>query len=182
MNKRQGFIGGSDVKQILDGNLMDLWEVKTGLKVSDDLSNVLPVQMGITTEELNLDWFSKNTGKKVTHKQKFFSRIIDGVPFKGTIDGFVEEDNSIVEAKHTNSNSNMRKVLSYYNPQVQLYCGLSGATGGHLTVFFGSNVWETKYVVFDHLLFENIVQKTKLFWWHVSYNIKPEIKKEWWEV
>ena len=38
---------------------LELWLVKTGRKEPEDLSEILPVQLGSFTEEFNLDWFSK---------------------------------------------------------------------------------------------------------------------------
>ena len=40
---RIGFIGGSDMRRIMEGDWISLWEEKTGRKKPDDLSDVLPV-------------------------------------------------------------------------------------------------------------------------------------------
>jgi hypothetical protein len=180
MKSRQGFIGGSDVRSILRQEYYELWLVKTGRVSSEDLSDVLAVQMGITTEDLNLQWFSKKTGKLVSRQQETFCSDNYGVPFKGTIDGFIESDNCIVEAKHTNPNSNFDKLLWYYKPQIQLYCGLSGASGGYLTVFFGSNIWDYCYVPFDQSAFDAIVSASKDFWWYVANDFPPENYEDLW--
>ena len=58
---RKGTIGGSDVAKLQDpNNWFEMWEIKTGRKQSPDLSNVLPVAMGATTEALNHAWFRKH--------------------------------------------------------------------------------------------------------------------------
>ena len=58
---RRGTIGGSDVAKLQDPvNWYELWEIKTGRKPSPDLSDVLPVAMGSTTEQLNHAWFRKH--------------------------------------------------------------------------------------------------------------------------
>ena len=46
---RQGFIGGSDLYNIMQGNWHDLWLVKTGRKEPEDLSQVFRVQLGAFT-------------------------------------------------------------------------------------------------------------------------------------
>ena len=67
---RRNFIGGSDCVQIMHEDWLELWLVKTGRKEPEDLSEILPVQLGSFTEEFNLDWFSKQHENCVlTHKQ-----------------------------------------------------------------------------------------------------------------
>ena len=48
---RQGFIGGSDMRRIMDGDWVSLWEEKTGRTQPEDLSNHLAVQLGTYTED-----------------------------------------------------------------------------------------------------------------------------------
>jgi predicted phage-related endonuclease len=65
---RQTGIGGSDAPKIMTGDdaaLLDLWKQKRGEVEGDDLSDILPVQMGTWTEPLNRYWFEKQTGIKV---------------------------------------------------------------------------------------------------------------------
>ena len=58
MDRTQG-VGGSDAKRIIEGDWHSLWLEKTSRVEQVDLSDVLPVQMGIATEKLNLDWLEK---------------------------------------------------------------------------------------------------------------------------
>ena len=55
-DRKQG-IGGSDATRIYQGNWYDLYLEKIGEKEPDDLSKVLPVQMGVHTEDFNIRWF-----------------------------------------------------------------------------------------------------------------------------
>lgn len=66
--RRQG-IGGSDANIIMGGDrekILRLWREKRGEIEPEDLSDVLPVQMGVWTEPFNIMWFEKQTGKTVT--------------------------------------------------------------------------------------------------------------------
>ena len=54
MNNRIGFIGGSDAVQIMNGDWVKLWSIKTGLLQPEDLSNNFTVQSGIHNEEFIL--------------------------------------------------------------------------------------------------------------------------------
>ena len=66
---RQGFIGGSDLYNIMQGNWHDLWLVKTGRKEPEDLSQVFRVQLGSFTEQFNIDWFCQDTGHTIEQTQ-----------------------------------------------------------------------------------------------------------------
>jgi hypothetical protein len=174
MQNRVGFIGGSDINQILSEDWLDLWEVKTGIKQPKDLSNVLPVQMGVVTEDLNISWFSQQTQKEVVGQQEEFTLELSGVPFKGTVDGRIKEENCILEAKHTNANNSMGRLMVYYKPQMQLYCGLSGSEGCYLSAIFGNNRWEFDFMLFDEDYFDRLVGLTASFWHCVTSGIKPD--------
>jgi predicted phage-related endonuclease len=61
-------IGGSDAGVIMGGDeekLLRLWKEKRGEIEPEDLSDVLPVQMGTFTEPFNAAWFERVTGKRV---------------------------------------------------------------------------------------------------------------------
>lgn len=53
-------LGGSDANRIMNDEAMAVFEEKIGTADRKDLSAVLPVQMGIVTEELNCRWYIKN--------------------------------------------------------------------------------------------------------------------------
>ena len=58
--KRPNGIGGTDANKLVhDDSWIHLYNEKTGATEPIDLSDVLPVQMGIHTEELNRKWFTK---------------------------------------------------------------------------------------------------------------------------
>jgi len=88
---RKGFIGGSDVVRLQDHSKWhEIWEVKTGRKRPVDLSDNLAVQMGVNTENFNIEWFFKMMGDAVklnrSLKQHTFSKNYKGVLLKGTVD------------------------------------------------------------------------------------------------
>ena len=67
--KRTQSIGGSDANTLMSGDderILNLWREKIGEKELDDLSGILPVQMGSFTEPFNAYWYGKQTGNKVT--------------------------------------------------------------------------------------------------------------------
>src|ERR1700751_1009107 len=71
-NRRQ-FIGGSDARIIMGKDekaLLRLWREKRGEEAPLDLSNVLVVQLGLVTEDLNRRWYEFNAGYQISDVQR----------------------------------------------------------------------------------------------------------------
>lgn len=169
--KRTGFIGGSDCVKIMQGEWLELWQVKTGRMQSADLSDVLPVRLGIWTESFNLQWFERQYNCVLRNHQMEYEKNIGGVPAKGTIDAMF--DYQIVEAKHTNAFTNMEEQLERYMPQIQLYCHLAGADGVYLSVLFGNSKWEATFVNYDEDYFNSMWAVVSDFWGYVVRDEEP---------
>ena len=169
--ERTGFIGGSDCVRIMQGNWLELWQIKTGRSEGDDLSRNIAVQLGVCTEDFNIEWFEVEHDCWIIDQQKQFSRDIGGVPVKGTVDGMWE--NSIIEAKHTNSMNNMDNVIEYYMPQIQTYAHLANADGIWLSVIFGNNKWESAYVGRNKEYFDSMWAVVSDFWGYVVRDEEP---------
>ena len=60
-------IGGTDASRLVKGEWKDLWLEKVGRQERADLSSVLPVQLGIFTEEFNRRWYQEVTGERVVN-------------------------------------------------------------------------------------------------------------------
>ena len=179
---RQGFVGGSDCVKIMQGHWLELWQIKTGQRESEDLSDNIAVQLGVHTEDFNLTWFEKNHDLEVVNKQLELGATIRDVPVKGTIDGMVPKTHKsktelsgphIVEAKHTNSYNTMEGVIEYYMPQVQTYIHLANADGCYLSVIFGNNKWESAYVARNDEYFNSMWAVVSDFWGYVVRGEEP---------
>lgn len=173
--KRIGFIGGSDAVTIMNGDWIELWEIKTGRKEPPDLSKNLAVRMGNLTENFNIEWFEQEYNKNVINHQ--YEILMGGTdtmpPIKGTLDGTVVYTNDIIECKHTNAFNNMEKVISYYMPQMQLYMYLKNSSGCYLSVFFGNSKWECVYISHDPSYIAKLLDVIKEFWSYVQSDTEP---------
>lgn len=178
---RQGFIGGSDMRRIMDGDWTSLWEEKTGRTEPEDLSNHLAVQLGTYTEDFNLQWFAdkelncKERGVDLLSKQRKFEMNWEGVPCKGTVDAWIQEPDAyeIVEAKHTYERNTMEGCLKMYMPQIQFYLWISIADGCYLSVIFGNRRWECVYIKKDWDYIHKMQVHLKEFWRHVKEDTRP---------
>ena len=173
--ERKGFIGGSDCVKIMQGNWLELWQIKTGRVEPEDLSRNIAVQMGVYTEDFNLGWFANEYDCTLTGFQKSFEETIGSVPVKGTVDAIVGDsiEDSIVEAKHTNAYNTLDKVIEYYMPQLQLYIHLAKANGAHISVIFGNNKWESAYVKRNEEYFNSMWAVVSDFWGYVLRDEEP---------
>src|SRR3984893_4050349 len=69
---RRHFIGGSDARVIMGQDekaLTRLWQEKRGEVGPEDLSANLIVQLGLVTEDLNRQWYERNTGNAIKNVQ-----------------------------------------------------------------------------------------------------------------
>ena len=179
--ERKGFIGGSDAVKIMRGDWLELWKIKTGRIEPDNLDHVLPVQLGILTEDLNLSWFEREEGMIVKGHQYELKKDLDynsgfAVPIKGTLDGILD-DGSIIEAKHTNAFSNMKKVSEYYKAQMQLYMWLAEAENCYLSVIFGNHKWDWAKIPYDDSYMATLLDMINEFWALVRKDIEPDINR-----
>src|SRR6202790_4017223 len=98
---RRDFIGGSDARIIMGKDekaLLRLCREKRGEEAPLDLSDVLVVQLGLVTEDLNRRWYELNTGHRISDVQRH--AIHRTIPWMAaTLDGLVKETGAVFEAK-----------------------------------------------------------------------------------
>src|SRR5271166_5414267 len=98
---RRDFIGGSDARIIMGQDekaLIRLWKEKRGEIGPEDLSGNLIVQLGLVTEDLNRQWYERNTGRTVGDVQRLVKH--SAIPWMAaTLDGIVKGTAAVFEAK-----------------------------------------------------------------------------------
>ena len=174
MDRTKG-IGGSDAKKIVDGSWHELWLEKTGRKEQDDLSEILAVQIGIATETLNLDWLQRILVKE-KHQHTQIKRDVTLEPkefMMSHLDGYIEDANIVVEAKHTYEHNNLLNVAEYYYPQLQHYMMHSGASETYLTVFFGNRSHDWTSIESDPEFQQTLYKAEMAFWKYVQEDKEP---------
>jgi predicted phage-related endonuclease len=169
-------IGGSDAKRIIDGDWHSLWLEKTKRVEQVDLSDVLPVQIGIATEKLNLDWLERCLEKSHCEHTKIKRDItLEQKDFMMShLDGLIEESNIVVEAKHTYENNNLENVAQYYYCQMQHYMMHSGANETYLTVFFGNRNHDWTSIESDPEFQKTLYKAEMAFWKYVEEDKEPK--------
>ena len=98
---RRDFIGGSDARIIMGQDekaLIRLWKEKRGEVGPEDLSTNLIVQLGLVTEDLNRQWYERNTGNAIKDVQCRVKHPV--IRFMAaTLDGVVAGTGAVYEAK-----------------------------------------------------------------------------------
>src|SRR5271165_6197432 len=90
---RRSFIAGSDARIIMGADeaaLIRLWREKRGEAEPEDLSGNLIVQLGLVTEDLNRQWYQRNTGQAIKDIQRRIRHPVNrwmGATLDGTVAG-----------------------------------------------------------------------------------------------
>lgn len=133
-------IGGSDANNLVLGTLAE-WRKIVDDKMNGetvDLSHVLPVQMGIATEELNRRWFTQITGLPVTTSDIIHTNS-DKPYAHARVDGLIKVDEpAIFEAKHTNPFKPVADQVQKYYGQLQHYMNVLDFDKTYLSIFCGN--------------------------------------------
>jgi hypothetical protein len=125
---REGKLTASRIACLMTGDkakIMQLWRELCGdpSYVEEDLSEIWAVQLGTTTEQLNLDWYQRTKGRSLSRRGEVVLHP-DYDWAASTIDGFDAVLPGPVEAKHTSGFEKFDIVLQRYQPQIhwQMEC------------------------------------------------------------
>lgn len=147
---RRAYINASEAPTICSGDPQKrhlLWLEKTGQSEPEDLSDVLPVQMGSYTEAFNAAWFQKVTGLQVQCR----GQVYRNDTLRATLDGLVcyQGNDCVWEAKHIGAFSKVDEAVQRYMPQVFVQMHLAGARQAILSILHGTQNYEWVHVEWD---------------------------------
>lgn len=177
-NRRTG-IGGSDANIIMAGDaerIFNLYLEKIGEREPEDLSWVLPVQIGQATEELNCAFYAYATGRQVTNRNSDF-RHSTRDHMRCELDGFTvigTGDAAILEAKHVNTFSTIEEVVQRYMPQLHHNMACANVRHAVLSVFIGTQKHEIFEVALDDFYLAELLDAEADFWRCVEARTPPE--------
>ena len=172
-NRRSG-VGGSDAGAIMRGEWYALWLIKTGRAEPEDLSDNLSVQIGSYTEELNLIWFERHTGHRITGR-----RLEVRHPYfqfmRCELDGAADVDGkpAIVQAKWCNPWAQIKELEQKYAPQVTHEMVVYGCNLGFLSVITGKPSYELVRINHDEDYIAELLRREQTFWSYVESDTPP---------
>jgi predicted phage-related endonuclease len=174
---RRTFIGGSDARTIMGTDepaLLRLWREKRGEVGPEDLSGNLIVQLGLATEGLNRRWHQANTGRVVTHVQRW-ARHPTLRWMAATLDGRVD-GGDVFEGKFMLPWSFSEEgAAEKYMPQLQHNMWVVAARSAILSVITGGGKWVEIKTHADPLYQHLIVTAERKFWRCVESGEPPKL-------
>jgi predicted phage-related endonuclease len=173
---RRTFIGGSDARIIMGDNeptLNRLWREKRGEAQPEDLSDVLIVQLGTVTEDLNRRWYERNSGCTVTGVQRHIRHpVIKWMA--ATLDGLVEPSGAVFEAKFMLPwTFSEEAAAEKHMAQLQHNMWVANARSAVLSIITGGGKWVEIAVHADPLYQHLLLTAEKKFWRCVMSGEQP---------
>ena len=175
---RRSFIGGSDARTIMgkdDSSLLQLWREKRGEIEPPDLSDVLIVQMGLVTEDLNRRWYERNLGHTV-HSVQYRAYHRQNLWMAATLDGIVEQTGAVFEAKFMLPWAFSEEgAAEKYMPQLQHNMLAAESDSSVLSIITGGGKWVEIKVAADPMYQAVLVEAERSFWEAVQSGEKPTV-------
>lgn len=179
VEERRHYIGASDANVILGGDsekILRLWQIKRGEAEPDDLSDVLPVQLGTWTEDFNALWFERQTGLRVTDRNIQIEHPVYSF-IRAQSDGHTQLETgqrATWEAKHVSAfNFDLDRVTARYMPQIAVQMACSRTEYAVLSVLSGTTTWEWRIIERDELYEAQVLSELNRFWQCVQDGTPP---------
>jgi predicted phage-related endonuclease len=172
------FIGGSDARIIMGKDekaLLRLWRVKRGEEAPLDLSDVLVVQLGVVTEDLNRRWYEFNAGHRVSDVQRH--AVHRTLPWMAaTLDGLVKETGAVFEAKFMLPWSFSEEAAAEkHMAQLQHNMLVAGTKKSVLSIITGGGKWIELSIEADPIYQTILIAAEKAFWRAVKTGETPAL-------
>jgi predicted phage-related endonuclease len=175
---RRQFIGGSDARIIMGNDekaLLRLWREKRGEESPLDLSDVLIVQLGLATEDLNRRWYELNSGNRVSDVQRRATHRT--IPWMAaTLDGLVKETGAVFEAKFMLPWSFSEEAATEkHMAQLQHNMLVAGTRKSVLSIITGGGNWIELSIEADPIYQTILIAAEKAFWRAVKTGETPAL-------
>jgi len=138
----------------------------------EDLSGVWAVQLGVATEPLNIEWFTRKYGP--VSRQGEVVIAFDPEWAACTLDGWAETQKVPIECKHVGGREPYEVVLERYQPQLQWIAHVCDAREVAFSVIAGANEPIVEFIPRDIAYIEqHLLPRATLFMQHVRNRTLP---------
>jgi hypothetical protein len=204
VDARRRYVQAGDAAKIMAGEWRALWRVKKGLAQEEDLSGVLPVQLGSFTEPFNLAWCQQVTGREITYftanpinrrawaglnstrEWRTYACRTDELqvsaeyPFMAcNLDGMSTTPLGhpcVIDAKHLGRLG--EQELLRYTPAMVHQATVMGVDWWALSCLIGNSKHEVVYQQVDPLYQARLIAAEREFWGFVERDEEPEDRAE----
>ena len=175
---RRSFIGGSDARIIMgndESDLVRLWREKRGEVEPEDLSDVLIVQLGTVTEDLNRRWYERNSGQAIKDVQRRVQHPIHKW-MAATLDGLIDPGGAVFEAKFMLPwTFSEEGAAEKHMAQLQHNMWVANARSAVLSIITGGGKWVEITIHADPLYQHLLLTAEKKFWRCVMSGDEPRL-------
>jgi predicted phage-related endonuclease len=155
--------------------IYNLWLEMTGQEFEyEDLSSVWPVQLGACTEALNLDWYERKSNSVITRRGEVVVHL--RYPWAAvTLDGWIDDLNCPIEAKHVGGREPLEVIIERYWPQMGWQMEVTGADQCALSVIAGANAPVVEFIPRDDGYIAEMIARGEQFMEHVRNRTPPVV-------
>ena len=178
---REGKLTASRVAPLMTGDkakIMAVWRELCGDPTyeEEDLSEIWQVQLGLTTEKLNLDWYERTEKRTLVRRGEVVVHP-DYNWAAATLDGYDNLLPGPIEAKHVGGFEPIEKVIERYQPQCQWQMEVTGSLLCILSVIEGGRVPRKIPIDRDKVYTDELMARALRLMEHV-WNMTPPIEME----
>lgn len=176
---RKGKLTASRVAVLMTADkegIMRLYREMIGEIPEENLDDVWAVQLGSTTEKLNLDWYERKNnvvlqsrGEVWFHKEYHWAAA--------TLDGWDPNLNCPVECKHTGGREPLEVLIDRYQPQMQWQMACTRAETCGFSVILGAKEPIVEYIDVDHAYGAEMIARGERFMMCVDMKMPPIAEK-----
>jgi predicted phage-related endonuclease len=155
--------------------LLRLWREKRGEVEAEDLSANLIVQLGNVTEQLNRQWYERNTGQTITEVQR---RVHHPVKrwMAATLDGMIEGSGAVFEAKFMLPwTFSEEAAAEKHMAQLQHNMWVIASRTAVLSIITGGGKWVEMTIPADPLYQHLLLTAERKFWRCVESGETPHL-------
>jgi predicted phage-related endonuclease len=175
---RREFLGGSDARTIMgtdESRLTRLWREKRGEAQPEDLDDILIVQLGTVTEDLNRRWYERNTGHTIKDVQRHVRHPV--LKWMGaTLDGLVDPSGAVFEAKFMLPWTFTEEgAAEKHMAQLQHNMWVANTESAVLSIITGGGKWVEMTIYADPLYQHLLLTAERKFWRCVQNGEQPRL-------
>lgn len=176
---REGKLTASAVGVLVSGDkekILNLWRMMVGSPdyQEPDFASVWPIRLGETTEQLNLDWYEKKTGR-ILERRGVVVPHPDLSWAAATLDGYDSELRCPVETKHVGGWEKTDTIVQRYMPQMHWQMECTGSKQCAISIIAGAAEPYVEYVNYDKDYADELMARGLRFMEHVWNMTEPVV-------
>jgi predicted phage-related endonuclease len=167
LRQRDGKLTASRIGVLMHGDeaeLLDLWRELVGDPSyhAPDFDSIWAVQLGVASEALNLAWYERKTGRKLTRQGEVV--VCPAADWAAaTLDAWDAEKPGPIDAKHVGGFEPRDRIVARYTPQMFWQMIVTGARWSALSIIEGAREPVIEEVLWDESYAAELWKRAEAF-------------------